>query len=167
MIEHNLKDMLSYIDIPATWVGLREVKESTTYRNVRDMKPQGNTTENSHGIMVEVLVDGQFGYYGTRKFGPEDIRFAAEKAYEQAKLSAPFAIHQFNPDARPVVQGQYDSPFIESAKRVVECAKDVSLSDIKTIDTVQREMEFGTRGTRPQTRGVGHSGYLTFARKYA
>ena len=58
------------------------------------------------------------------------------------------------------------SPFIESAKKVVECAKEVGLSDVKTIDTVQREMEFGARGTRPQTRGVGHSGYLTFARKY-
>jgi len=49
----------------------------------------------------------------------------------------------------------------------VECAKEVGLSDIKTIDTVQREIEFGARGTRPQTIGVGHSGYLTFARKYA
>jgi len=58
------------------------------------------------------------------------------------------------------------SPFIESAKRVVECARNAGLSDIKTIDTIQREIEFGERGSRPQTRGVGHSGYLTFARKY-
>ena len=58
------------------------------------------------------------------------------------------------------------SPFIESAKKVVECARDVGLSDIKTIDTIQREIEFGARGSRPQTRGVGHSGYLTFARRY-
>ena len=58
------------------------------------------------------------------------------------------------------------SPFIESAKKVVECARNVGLSDIKTIDTIQREMEFGARGSRPQTRGVGHSGYLTFARRY-
>ena len=58
------------------------------------------------------------------------------------------------------------SPFIESAKKVVECARKVGLSDIKTMDTVQREIEFGVRGSRPQTRGVGHSGYLTFARKY-
>ena len=57
------------------------------------------------------------------------------------------------------------SPFIESAKRVVEMAREIGLSDIKTMDTVQREMQFDPRGSRPQTGGVGHSGYLTFARK--
>ncbi len=57
------------------------------------------------------------------------------------------------------------SPFIESAKRVVEMARKIELSDIKTMDTVQREMQFDPRGSRPQTGGVGHSGYLTFARK--
>jgi tRNA (adenine57-N1/adenine58-N1)-methyltransferase len=33
-----------------------------------------------------------------------------------------------------------------------------------SLETIQREMDVGERGTRPSTVGVGHTGYLTFAR---
>ena len=38
-------------------------------------------------------------------------------------------------------------------------------SDIKILETLEREMEVRPQGTRPKTRMVGHSGYLIFARK--
>ena len=56
------------------------------------------------------------------------------------------------------------SPFIESAREVVEAARDADLSDIETLETIQREMDFDDRGSRPSTAGVGHTGYLVFAR---
>ena len=56
------------------------------------------------------------------------------------------------------------SPFVESSKAVVETARDVGLAEIETLETIQREMDFDTRGSRPSTAGVGHTGYLTFAR---
>jgi tRNA (adenine57-N1/adenine58-N1)-methyltransferase len=56
------------------------------------------------------------------------------------------------------------SPFIESAREVVEAARDADLSDIQTLETIQREMDFDDRGSRPSTAGVGHTGYLVFAR---
>lgn len=57
------------------------------------------------------------------------------------------------------------SPFVEASRAVVETARDVGLSDIETLETIQREMDFDDRGSRPSTAGVGHTGYLTFARR--
>jgi tRNA (adenine57-N1/adenine58-N1)-methyltransferase len=57
------------------------------------------------------------------------------------------------------------SPFVESTRDVVEAATDVGLTQIETLDTIQREMDFDDRGSRPSTGGVGHTGYLTFARR--
>lgn len=56
------------------------------------------------------------------------------------------------------------SPFVEDARATVGAASDVNLTGIETVETIQRAMEFDTRGSRPSTKGVGHTGYLTFAR---
>ncbi len=56
------------------------------------------------------------------------------------------------------------SPFIESARESVEAAREAGLSDTETLETIQREMDFDDRGSRPSTAGVGHTGYLVFAR---
>ncbi len=56
------------------------------------------------------------------------------------------------------------SPFVEAARDAVSAARDVGLSRIETRETIQREMDFDDRGSRPSTSGVGHTGYLTFAR---
>ncbi|MFD1563677.1 methyltransferase domain-containing protein [Haloarchaeobius amylolyticus] len=56
------------------------------------------------------------------------------------------------------------SPFIESTREVVEAAHEVGLSDVTTRETIQREMQFDDRGSRPSTAPVGHTGYLTIAR---
>jgi tRNA (adenine57-N1/adenine58-N1)-methyltransferase len=57
------------------------------------------------------------------------------------------------------------SPFVENTREVVETAARVGLDDVETLDTIQREMDFDARGSRPSTGGVGHTGYLTFARR--
>ncbi|MFC7027531.1 methyltransferase domain-containing protein [Halomicroarcula sp. GCM10025324] len=57
------------------------------------------------------------------------------------------------------------SPFVENTRAAVEAARSVGLDGIETLDTVQREMDFDERGSRPSTAGVGHTGYLTFARR--
>jgi len=56
------------------------------------------------------------------------------------------------------------SPFIENSRKTVAAAEEAGLSDIETVETIQREMTFDDRGSRPSTAGVGHTGYLTFAR---
>ena len=56
------------------------------------------------------------------------------------------------------------TPFVEAARECVEAARAADLSDVECLETIQREMEFDDRGSRPSTAGVGHTGYLTFAR---
>ncbi len=56
------------------------------------------------------------------------------------------------------------SPFIESTREVAETAREVGLANVTTRETIQREMQFDERGSRPTTAPVGHTGYLTIAR---
>jgi tRNA (adenine57-N1/adenine58-N1)-methyltransferase len=56
------------------------------------------------------------------------------------------------------------SPFVESARECVEAARSAGLAEIETLETIQRRMDFDDRGSRPSTAGVGHTGYLVFAR---
>ncbi|MFD1599592.1 methyltransferase domain-containing protein [Halobellus rarus] len=56
------------------------------------------------------------------------------------------------------------SPFVENSREAVQAAREAGLVDVETYETIQREMDFGDRGSRPSTAGVGHTGYLTFAR---
>jgi tRNA (adenine57-N1/adenine58-N1)-methyltransferase len=56
------------------------------------------------------------------------------------------------------------SPFVEGTREAVAAARDVGMEPT-TYETLQREMEFSDRGSRPSTAGVGHTGYLTFARR--
>lgn len=56
------------------------------------------------------------------------------------------------------------SPFVESSRATVEAAREAGLVEVETLETIQRGMDFDDRGSRPSTRGVGHTGYLTFAR---
>ncbi|ACV49289.1 MULTISPECIES: tRNA (adenine-N1)-methyltransferase [Halomicrobium] len=56
------------------------------------------------------------------------------------------------------------SPFVEQAREAIQTARDAGLRDAETLETIQRALDVSDRGTRPSTRGVGHTGYLTFAR---
>jgi len=56
------------------------------------------------------------------------------------------------------------SPFVEGTREAVLAAREAGLEGIETLETIQREMDFSDRGSRPSTAGVGHTGYLVFAR---
>ncbi|MFB6071859.1 MAG: methyltransferase domain-containing protein [Halobacterium sp.] len=56
------------------------------------------------------------------------------------------------------------SPFVENARAAEQAARDAGLAGVETVETIQREMDFDERGSRPSTAGVGHTGYLLFAR---
>jgi tRNA (adenine57-N1/adenine58-N1)-methyltransferase len=55
-------------------------------------------------------------------------------------------------------------PFIETTREVVEAARTAGLENVRAEETIQRELDVDERGTRPSTKGVGHTGYLVFAR---
>lgn len=106
-----LETLLNKIDIPADWIGLRQVTETATLRYVRDGKPQSNGRTQTKGVMVEVLAKGQFGYCATNHLTPENIQIAAEIAYKQAVNAAAWSIYPFTVEQRPKAVGNYHSPY--------------------------------------------------------
>ncbi len=103
-IEIEIKDLLNAVDVPAQWVGLREVYEAHTPRMIRDGVPVANGRSATHGVMVEVLANGQFGYYGTPDMTPDGVARAAQKAFKQAQIASQHSIYAFDETARPSFQ---------------------------------------------------------------
>ena len=114
----DLKKILDRIKINADWIGLREVKEVATYRVVRDNNPVSNHRDESHGIMVEVLKNGQFGYCGMNQFDMEFVQSAAEQALMQAEKAASHSLYKFSEEARPQSIGTYSSDYIKGSDTV-------------------------------------------------
>ncbi|RLF59320.1 MAG: tRNA (adenine-N1)-methyltransferase [Thermoplasmata archaeon] len=57
------------------------------------------------------------------------------------------------------------SPLISQVENTIKTMKQYSFIDIKTFETLYREMIVKEQGTRPSFDMLGHTGYLTFARK--
>jgi tRNA (adenine57-N1/adenine58-N1)-methyltransferase len=57
------------------------------------------------------------------------------------------------------------SPLISQVEKTVENIKKKSFIETNTIENIQREMIVSKHGTRPSFNMLGHTGYLTFARK--
>jgi predicted Zn-dependent protease len=100
--DFDLEHSLSQIDLPCDWIGIRQVQETTTTYHYRDRQPQSNGRSSSSGIMIEVLVNGQFGYGSTND--PNQILTTATQAYQQAIAAASFPIHPFTVAQRPAAK---------------------------------------------------------------
>jgi len=57
------------------------------------------------------------------------------------------------------------SPLVSQVEQTVKRIEKHSFIEIKTFENIQREMIVSERGTRPSFDMLGHTGYLTFARK--
>ena len=57
------------------------------------------------------------------------------------------------------------SPLISQVEKTVDEIKKHGFIEIKTYENIQREMVVSKHGTRPSFNMLGHTGYLTFARK--
>ncbi len=96
------------------WMGLRKVTERGVSRSFRDAKPESHDHSSNEGVMIEVLVDGQFSYFGTNDLSIAGLDEATRQAVKLAKSAAPFKVHHFTADQRPKVTGNYQSPGINS-----------------------------------------------------
>lgn len=56
------------------------------------------------------------------------------------------------------------SPFFEQTKEIRQAIEKTGYTEVKTLETTEREISFSERGTRPATARVGHTGFITFAR---
>jgi len=111
MNKFDLQKALNNINIDADWVGIRQLKETTTYRTIRDGNPEQNSINLDQGVMVEVLVNGQFGYYGTHSIDYDSISKAAKKAYKIALNSSKYSNYSYTQSVRPKAVGVYNSPY--------------------------------------------------------
>lgn len=94
-MSNHLKNAISRVrDTNIEWVGLREVREEIRYSAARDGKPRANSSELSHGLMVEVLANGQFGYASTPNLDEQSIQLAIRKASAQAFSASRWAAHR-------------------------------------------------------------------------
>lgn len=57
------------------------------------------------------------------------------------------------------------SPLISQVEKTVNEIRKYSFIEIKTFENIQREMVVSKHGTRPSFDMLGHTGYITFARK--
>jgi len=57
------------------------------------------------------------------------------------------------------------SPNMEQVKETVAAIRRQPFVDLRTIEIIEREMEVRDVGVRPSFAALGHTGYLTFARK--
>lgn len=56
------------------------------------------------------------------------------------------------------------SPFFEQTKEIRDALDDAGFYEVTTIECTEREISFSSRGTRPSTTKVGHTGFITIAR---
>jgi tRNA (adenine57-N1/adenine58-N1)-methyltransferase catalytic subunit len=57
------------------------------------------------------------------------------------------------------------TPYIDQVKLLRRILKKREFGEIISLECMLREMEVENKGIRPKTRMIGHTGYLTFARK--
>lgn len=56
------------------------------------------------------------------------------------------------------------SPFFEHTKEIREAIEKTKYTEVRTIETIERDISFSERGTRPSTARVGHTGFITIVR---
>lgn len=121
-----LNSLLSSLDIKADWLSLREVKEQVVVRSARKGNLDPLNIDHTQGVMVEVLVDGQFACAGTCDLTREGVQKAAQRALDQAKKLKDFQLFHFDKTARPPSKGTYFS----GTQRLLEDSQAYVLNDL-------------------------------------
>lgn len=110
----NLPDLLKSVQLPkCDWMGLRYMSEHKRYFTVRDERPENVGSDLSQGLMIEVLVNGQFGYAATQEMTKQGLQDAAEHAFNYAKTASQWGLFKSTPAQRPTVQGSYAAPYVK------------------------------------------------------
>ncbi len=68
------------------------------------------------------------------------------------------------PAPRTISALRYFNTFHKNAKEVSEAIERTDSVDVRTVETLEREISFTERVSRPATARVGHTGFITIAR---
>ncbi|MGE0631544.1 MAG: TldD/PmbA family protein [Pseudobdellovibrionaceae bacterium] len=122
----DLHKLLNTVRNQGDWVGLRHVQEINHIKSMRDGFLDRNSSSLDEGIMVEVMVDGHFGYAGTSDLSESGIVTAAKKAQTLASAAGPDKIFSFEKNQRPDAKGKYASP----AQRKLDSNSQVEIQNL-------------------------------------
>jgi predicted Zn-dependent protease len=122
----NLKNLLNSLKIEADYISLRSVYNKNVNISVRDEILEGVSSSEDHGLMVEVMIDGQIAYGATNSFEPSEVLRCALKAKQSALMAKRFGLFPFSEHVRPKVVGEYQSP----ASHGIEHFKPAELSEL-------------------------------------
>jgi predicted Zn-dependent protease len=105
----DLRRRLDNLRHQADWIGVREVKETVKYGVALNGKLDRHATSMDHGLMVEVLVDGQFAYSATADLSEQALQAACDRATSLAQQMSAWKIYPFTSDHRALASGEYRS----------------------------------------------------------
>nr|WP_306441551.1 metallopeptidase TldD-related protein [Halomicronema hongdechloris] len=111
-------EVLSILDLPADWIGMRAQRTTGSQRTLRDGRPQQNHRYRDQGAMVEVLVAGQLGYAASNQLTVTGLQAAAHQAYQQAQAAAPWQLQAFSSGMRPRELGLYTSSVLQPPDQI-------------------------------------------------
>jgi predicted Zn-dependent protease len=143
----NLQKILQTFTDQADWVGLRFVQENTHTRAVRNGRPEENQVTFDRGLMIEVLVDGHFGYAGTSNLSPQGLQKAFAQAKTLAQSGSRHKVFNFDKSVRPASKGHYRTPVFrtldsESVKGLTDLMMNAS-QKLKASDKVVTALAMG------------------------
>lgn len=113
-MNNNLKQILNELsDIKADYMSLREVETKTINLSVRNEIFEGLNSSLDHGVMIEIMMNGQFAYGATNSFDKDEIRKVAIETKKAAIEASRFGLAKFENTERPKTVGEYKSPALK------------------------------------------------------
>lgn len=109
-----LKKILNELKYEADTVTLREMTTAVRSQSSRNEIFDGFYEGEDRGVMVEVMIDGHFGYAATDEYTVSAIQGATRRAEVLAKKARDYSLHKFSKNERPVMKGEYSSPYEKS-----------------------------------------------------
>lgn len=120
------------------WLSIREYREVTDTLSARNGQSEATDSDISHGVMLEVLKNGQFAYSGTVDMSTKGVERAFHKALKMAHESSAHKLCSFDQSVRPPNEGSYQTPvdqcldslsFGEIQKKMIDLSCHLKISD--------------------------------------
>lgn len=105
-----LKKILSELKYEAETITLREMDTKVRSISSRNEIFDGFSEGEDRGVMVEVMIDGHFGYAASDENSLSAIQNATRRAEALAKKARDYSLFKFSNQERPVMKGEYSSP---------------------------------------------------------
>ncbi len=123
----NFKKILSQANSKAEWVGLRYVEEKQNILSTKKFSLDNVQRNATRGVMIDVMVNGQFSYYATPFLNEGHILECINIAVNNAQLASKFSVFKFDHDeVRKGFEGTYKT-------NLKSPLSNLSVNDIKDL----------------------------------